>query len=138
MANIELPKDAEGREIPLDTNMLYDCNGALRKVLSYTFNPSTGRWMIEIETQINSVYRFPEGYRLTPPDSWKKLEEDLSRAIDVPKQDNFDFMTCGYFNSVGNNCQECKKKNGFDSFNCNTVAWKDILSRIRKLMGKDE
>lgn len=24
---IELPKDAEGREIPLDTNVLYDKNG---------------------------------------------------------------------------------------------------------------
>lgn len=138
MANIELPKDAEGREIPLDTNMLYDCNGALRKVLSYTFNPSTGRWMIEIETQIDSVYRFPEGYRLTPPDSWKKLEEDLSRAIDTPKPDNFDSMTCGYFNSVGNDCQECKKKNGFDSNCCNKVAWKDILSRIHNLRGEGE
>lgn len=80
MANIELPKDAEGREIPLDTQVLYDCNGALRKVLSYTFNPSTGRWMIEIETQIDSVYRFPEGYRLNPPDSWKKVGRGLEQG----------------------------------------------------------
>lgn len=27
MANIELPKDAEGREIPLDTQVLYDSDG---------------------------------------------------------------------------------------------------------------
>lgn len=33
MANIELPKDAEGREISLDTKTLYDDNGALRKVI---------------------------------------------------------------------------------------------------------
>lgn len=27
MANIELPKDAEGREIPLDTEILYNEDG---------------------------------------------------------------------------------------------------------------
>lgn len=133
MANIELPKDAEGREIPLDTNMLYDCNGALRKVLSYTFNPSTGRWMIEIETLNDSVYRFPEGYRLTPPDSWKKLEEDLGRAAErdvVP-------TGCRYFNAT-NKCAGCPL---YGSVNCDVHrderAFGNIISRIRKLRGED-
>lgn len=133
MANIELPKDMEGREIPLDTNMLYDCNGALRKVLSYTFNPSTGRWMIEIETLIDSVYRFPEGYRLTPPDSWKKLEEDLGRAAErdvVP-------TGCRYFNAT-NKCAGCPL---YGSVNCDVHrderAFENIISRIRKLRSED-
>ena len=135
--SVEMPKDTEGREIPLDTEVLFDKDGQEIEVSLYQYYPKVGPGYWNFKSDRNKFYRQDEVY-LTPPDSWKKLEEDLSRAIDVPKPDNFDFMTCGYFNSVGNNCQECKKKNGFDSFNCNTVAWKDILSRIRKLMGKDE
>lgn len=132
--SVELPKDAEGREIPLDTECLYTYKGEKQDVLSFTYCRRKDIWEIETDMRIvNSIYLY-----LTPPDSWKKLEEDLSRAIDAQKPDNFNFMACDYFNSVGKNCQECKKKNGFDSFNCNKVAWKDILSRIRKLMGEDE
>lgn len=34
---VELPKDAEGREIPLDTVVLYDKDGKRREVDWYTF-----------------------------------------------------------------------------------------------------
>ena len=36
MANIELPKDAEGREIPLDTKILYNEDGKCFKVNRFT------------------------------------------------------------------------------------------------------
>lgn len=35
--NIELPKDAEGREIPLDTECLYTHDGEKQDVLSFTY-----------------------------------------------------------------------------------------------------
>lgn len=38
--NIELPKDAEGREIPLDTKVLYRKDGTLVDVSEFNF--STG------------------------------------------------------------------------------------------------
>ena len=134
---IELPKDAEGREIPLDTKVLYDDNGELIDVSRYQYYPAVGSDYWNIRSVRNKFYRLDEVH-LTPPDSWKKLEEDLSRAIDAPKPNNFDSMTCGYFNSASKSCQECKKKNGFDSNCCNEVAWKDILSRIHNLRGEDE
>lgn len=51
--NNELPRDAEGREIPLDTKVLYDMTLHACDV------------------------------HLTPPDSWEKLEEDLRRGADA-------------------------------------------------------
>lgn len=41
----ELPRDAEGRVIPFDTNVLYDKNGGERKVYQFTFPQATKRWM---------------------------------------------------------------------------------------------
>lgn len=38
MANIELPKDAEGRDIPLDTKVLYDADGNQYKVSRFTYS----------------------------------------------------------------------------------------------------
>lgn len=142
MANIELPKDAEGREIPLDTKVLYNEDGKCFKVNRFTYSvvqtiPGLKWGVVFMDCQ----YDYCSSFYLTPPDSpdsWEKLEEDLGRAIGTPRPDNFDSMTCGYFNSVGEDCQECKKKNGFDSNYFNKVAWKDILSRICKLRGEDK
>lgn len=135
--SVELLRDAEGREIPLDTTVLYDKDGNEMEVSRYQYYPKVGPGYWNLRSVRNKYYRTDEVY-LTPPDSWEKLEEDMTRAINAPKPYNYDSMTCGYFDNAGSSCQECKKKNGFDSFNCNTVAWKDILSRIRKLRGEDE
>lgn len=35
---IKLPKDAEGREVPLDVEILYDTNGKKINITSFTFN----------------------------------------------------------------------------------------------------
>lgn len=138
---IELPKDVEGREIPLATTTLFSSDGNVLHIVRWIYTTDfnlrdnlANSWnaIDDIGAPIN-----PNLMYLTPPDSWEKLEEDLDRAIDAPKPDNFDSMACGYFNNVSNSCQECRKKNGFDSLNCNKVAWKDILSRIRKLGGED-
>lgn len=131
--SVELPKDAEGREIPLDTECLYMKDGTKQNVDGFMFSRKDAEW--SVETHI-AIYDTEELY-LTPPDSWEKLEEDLSRAVHAPEPDNFDSITCGYFNNVGSNCQKCKEKNGFDSLCCDEIAWKDILSRIRKLRGED-
>lgn len=37
MANIELPKDAEGREIPRSTKAMYDINGKKVRIGSFTY-----------------------------------------------------------------------------------------------------
>lgn len=34
---IKLPKDAEGREVPLDTEVMYDANGKKVRITSFTY-----------------------------------------------------------------------------------------------------
>lgn len=56
---VELPKDAEGREIPLDTECLYTCNGEKQDVLSFMYYRREDRWEIETDTYIvNSIYLY--------------------------------------------------------------------------------
>lgn len=81
----------------------------------------------------NKYYRQDEVY-LTPPDSWEKLEDDLSRTAGAS-----DAM-CAYFGDDNRDCVACRLNK--DSFKgipyCDMrLAFTDILSRIRKLRGVD-
>lgn len=126
--NIELPKDAEGREIPLDVEFLYDANGESVKPYSFTFMRYDGfGWEMHLVGAPNLVYA-PKSFYLTPPDSWEKLLEDLDRC--VAKSD-----TCMYFSKDGT-CRNCAIRD--TSAGCSPKVLKDIVSRIRKLRGEDE
>lgn len=121
---IELPKDAEGREIPLDTDALYDKNGERLPIYEWEYFPKLThiKWKVRLLFDVSGVHHFPNEYLLTPPDSLEKLEEDLDRGKDI----------CDYFEDCpedmdGKSCSECKK-----------AALKNIASRIRKLRGEDE
>lgn len=134
--SIELPKDTEGREIPLDTKMLYDENGKCFKVNHFTYSvvqtiPNL-KWGVVF---MNCRYDYCSSFYLTPPeppDSWERLEEDLGRAAER------DVITsqCRYFNTT-NRCVNCPIRN--DIGGCthkDERAFGDILDRIRKLRGK--
>lgn len=124
--NIELPKDAEGREIPLDTECLYTYTGEKQDVLSFTYYRRKDIWEIETDMRtVNSIYLY-----LTPPDSWKKLLDDLSDAGDARYEE-----ACAYFHRDKNEdgCSSCP--GGEDG--CARIAMRDIASRIRKLRGED-
>ena len=127
--SVELPRDAEGREIPLDTECLYTHGGEKQDVLSFTYYRKKDRWEIQTDTRfINATYLY-----LTPPDSWKKLEEDIRR---IGTDDCTWF--CGYANEnpVENACPDsCKFFKG-DEITCRKKLADDILSRIRKLRGE--
>lgn len=60
---VELPKDAEGREIPLDTDALYDKEGKRREVDWYTFYPDKDRWDVVFED--SCVHFSPHNLSLT-------------------------------------------------------------------------
>ena len=121
MANIELPKDAEGREIPLDTKLLYDKEGNPKEVSLFTYAPrsySSG-WNVVL---VGGFERFASAMHLTPPDSWEKLLDDLDKDAEI----------CGYLIECpetmnGKPCSECQKH-----------ILKNIASRIRKLRGEGE
>ena len=122
--SVELPKDAEGSEIPLDTDVLYNEEGKEFEVdyFTYSVRQSTPnlKWGVVFT---NCLYDYCHQYYLAPPeppDSWEKLEEDLDRGKDI----------CDYYEDCpaemdGKSCSECKK-----------AALKNIASRIRKLRGE--
>lgn len=119
MANNELPKDAEGREIPLDTECLYTYKGEKQDVLSFTYCRRKDIWEIDTDMRtVNSIYLY-----LTPPDSWKKLEEDLDRCIETDS-------LCAY--SPTKECSACILPRD-SQYHCDSLALKSIKERISKL-----
>lgn len=127
MANIELPKDAEGREIPLDTKVLYLPDGSGHGVLKWEFYQDNNiPWVITLETGNTHIYRCPDCVYLAPPDSWEKLEEDLGRGADA-----LNYEACAYFGRNACNCSSCIADKGET---CERVVMHDIADRIRKLL----
>ncbi|MBT9759478.1 hypothetical protein GPK42_01395 [Collinsella aerofaciens] len=123
---IELPKDAEGRDIPLDTKVLYDYDGSKQNVEVFIFSRKDAGWSVETDF---AIYDAEELY-LTPPDSWEKLLEDLGAAGDARYQE-----ACAYFHrdKDEDGCTSCP--GGEDG--CGRIAMRDIASRIRRLRGEN-
>lgn len=132
MANIELPKDAEGCEIPLDTKILYNEDGKCFKVNRFTYSvvqtmPGL-KWGVVF---MDCRYDYCSSFYLTPPetpDSWEKLEEDLDKCIE--KDD-----ICMYYSQNGL-CKSCAISK-YDRRGCTSIVVDDIKYRIRKLRGED-
>lgn len=131
--SIELPKDADGREIPLDTVALYDDSGNVYSIRRFIYTNDfdlNDKWM-------NSWYVVTDDYKtakselmhLTKPDSWEKLEEDLDRCIEESN-------LCMYYNQ-NLDCNNCTIS-GNESRGCTSIALEDIKKRIRKLRGEDK
>lgn len=131
---IELPKDAEGREIPLDTEVLYDSCGtkvSVKEFLSRTSveNQRTG-WTIKAAYEGNIDYNSfrAKDMHLTQPDTWERLLEDLT-AFD----DGQTYGPCHYFHELGDDCMSCPARDDA----CADAVMRDVASRIRNLRGED-
>lgn len=128
--SFELPRDAEGREIPLDTVALFGGNGNVYNIVRWIYTTDFETWS-ETNTwrAITEKHRAldPELMYLKPPDSWEKLEEDLDRCI---AGDNI----CLYFSSSGR-CRDCaNEQNGA----CDAKVFELVVERIKRLMGEDD
>lgn len=138
---IQLPRDAEGREIPRNTEVMYDINGKKVHITSFTYKCDVhslwSQWKVfspDIKGEKEGMLSADSLY-LTPPDSWEKLEEDIRR---IGTDDCTWF--CGYANEnpVENACPDsCKFFKG-DEITCRKKLADDILSRIRKLSGEGD
>lgn len=133
MACVELPKDAEGREIPLDTVALYDDDGNVYSVRRFIYTTDfdlddkwINSWIAVVDDYKTAK---PEQMYLTSPDSWEKLEEDLDRCIEESD-------LCMYYNNQNPDCNKCTIS-GNESRGCTSIALEDIKRRIRKLRGED-
>lgn len=139
--NIELPKDAEGREIPLDTKALYGKDGEGLDVRHFEFSPFSGKWIIAAlkggPCNWTGVYRSPQNVYLEKPaplDSWEKLLDDLDNAAK-----GGDNAECLYMRGDGieSQCQECKLCMDESDLECAYLAYADIAARIRRLRGEE-
>lgn len=126
---VELPKDAEGREIPLDTALLYgEVSGDEYEVVCFNFSPSMRRWRVKLKRRDDVGIYATDAFTLSKPDSWEKLEEDLDKCIETDD-------TCRYYSESGI-CAKCTRPDN-DGCGCTTVMFNDIKNRIRKLRGED-
>lgn len=135
--SIELPKDAEGREIPLDTVALFNRVGNAYSIVRWTFTTDfdlSDGWSNKWRAITDRGFALdPALVYLTTPktDTWERLEEDLGRAsrygIIAP--------SCRYF--TAGKCVDCRMRNGATcGIRKNERAFADILERIRKLRGE--
>lgn len=138
--NIELPKDAEGREIPLDTRKIFDKEGNEWYVIRVEYSPRSHEWRFAVSKDGSSRF-FYEGYaHLEKPatsDSWEKLLEDLDNAAE--KASNSPYLTpcCAWFNGDDSSCAGCPADES-PSDSCNVQLVKNIAARIRRLRGEGE
>lgn len=136
MTNIELPRDAVGREIPLDTKVLYTVDGIEVRVDDFAYgliihvNEST-------HTIVSNAWRVHSGCNvfdadylyLIEPDSWEQLEKDLT-AFD----DGQIYGPCHYFHELGDDCTSCAARDDA----CADAVMRDVASRIRDLRGEGQ
>lgn len=137
---IQLPKDVEGREIPLDTKVLYgsggtpetSCTGCTRSIpTSRKSGGNCWRAVTDAGRKLDPGLMY-----LTEPDSWEKLEEDLQRITADPTE--WFCMYAGHDKrdtGCHSNCSNCKFFK--DNRSCEKQAVLDIVFRIRKLRGED-
>ncbi len=141
MACVELPKDAEGREIPGNTGVMYDANGKKVHITSFTYKCDVfglwSQWKVfspDITGEKDGMLPANSLY-LTPPDSWELLEEDLQRITANPTE-----WFCMYAGrdkrdtGCHGSCSNCKFFK--DNMPCERQAVLDIVFRIRKLRGE--
>lgn len=131
---IELPKDREGREIPLDTEVLYDNNGVKFNVDEFKLcalpSSRTSFWTIRgvFEDEEEKCNFLPHLLHLVQPDSWEKLYGDIDKCV-------VENSICMYCSKDGT-CKSCALRNASSA--CSPKVLGDILDRIRKLRGEGE
>ena len=133
---INLPRDAAGREIPLDTNVLYDKDGERIDVLRYQYYPVVGSGYWNIKSVRNKFYQADNVY-LTTPDSWEKLLEELDNTAEKASSSIYIATPCAWFSDGNRHCADCPADEPPED-TCGVKLIKDIAARIRKLRGECE
>lgn len=136
MMEVTLPRDHEGREIPLDTLVLYDAKGGEMHVSSYRYQCdvlglSTG-WNVISEDAVGQCWQHPtDSLYLTLPDSLEKLADDLDRVANCQ-----DGTACTYLDRGRRDCEGCE----FEHRDCSCVEafLRDVSARIRRLSGESK
>lgn len=132
---VPAPRDAMGREVPLNVEVIYDDKGIEYSVCCLIFRNMTeiceAGWIVELTTTENKIRQVSLEYMyLKPPDSLKKLLEDLDRAANAKG-----FACCAYAGRSERDCTSCIAAGDRA---CTQPIMRDIAFRIRELVGEDE
>lgn len=123
---VELPKDANGKVIPLDTEVLYDKHENVFHVVDFRYSPKEREWLASggFTGPKDSWCLDTNRLLLATADSWEKLIDDLRNAAEG------DIVACAYLNPECEGCTKCQANATRD---CTRIAFTDILSRIERL-----
>lgn len=124
---VEPPKDANGKVIPFDTEILYEKNGLVFQVGEFHYSARVNRWFTygHYEHEHKSRIDGTSCFLLTPPDSWEKLEEDA-------KVEACDYACAPWDEYGGFLCCECRFQK---SESCQQAMIIDMIARAKKLAG---
>lgn len=127
---IEPPRDANGKVIPLDTEVLYTLDGKTLHVICIKYLTKSKRWDVygHFESGLGLWEGCTDKLLLAPIDSWEKLEKDAEKAAcdyaDAPR-DYDGFVMC-------DGCRFHERKE------CYREMVLDVLARAKKLAGIEE
>lgn len=134
--NIPAPTDANDREIPLDTNVLYSQDGMeffvdramyTRMIEDWSFSGHYGSRADPNQT----LEILGSDLYLTAPDSWSKLESDLSSMLR-------ESCACRYFcHDTSIDCDGCPADDNSVEGPCINEVARDILRRAKELAESD-
>ena len=119
------PVDADGEVVPLGTDELFTDKGEMVRVESICY----GARLWYVRRMYSDKTYWLDALHLNRPDSWEKLEEDVSKAEDKD--------ICGYFGFAMNRpCgAECPARDAHDS--CAVIAVRDVMRRAKALAERD-
>lgn len=83
---VEPLRDANGKAIPLDTEILYTTSGQVFQVGQFRYSVRANRWFVygHYEHQRKSWIDITSCFLLTPPDSWE-FEGEYDDAYECPE-----------------------------------------------------
>lgn len=125
---IELPRDANGQIIPLDTTMMYRDDRSQFHVTDFFYEAKPDKWFARSGSECIKV---DELYlEIKQEDSIEKLADDLGRTANNP-----DEVVCAYANRKRRECNGCKLSG---HLSCLKAFTSDISSRVHRLAGDAE
>ena len=135
---IPVPVDADGNEVSLVTEVMYDRAGYECVINSFSFDMATKHWIAYYKRRgtgdsnkvSNLRLKQPGGPGLSKPDSWERLLGDLDRT------EGKAYATCRFACGRMTQCRFCrfhKSPNG----DCEGAVLSEVARRIRDLRGED-
>lgn len=125
---VKPPRDANGEDIPLDTEILYTTNEQVFHVCQFRYLVRVNRWFAygHYEHQRKFWIDSTSCFLLTPRDSWEKLEEDALKD------------SCSYFGKLEELCTACPHGKEITGRGCMNNMKLDLIERAKRLAGIEE